>query len=202
MPSRNCAKSQKVIGGGTGLGGALTKKSILCPETAFFGPKGPRNQVKINTQRETVRTLHVRLDCLVTKCPKKSSPLTPRSFQETAQKWLMMALIARTLCQQTPKPRNNCTSGYLAQTQIPRAPSRPATPTFSGFQPSESPANTPRPPYHWSRRVLAHKKCQKKCLEKGLFGDQKWAKNTFSQKSMADHLGCTNQGNEPIFSPS
>ena len=78
--------SQKVIGGGTGLGGALTKKSILCPETAFFGPKGPRNQVKTNKQRETVRTLHVRLDCLVTNCPQfpSNSKIFPRNGPKLA----------------------------------------------------------------------------------------------------------------------
>ena len=68
----------------------------------------------------------------------------------------------------------------------------PQPPTFRGFQTSESPAKTPRPPYHWSCRILTHKK-NPKPLEKGPFWDQKWAKNTFSQKAMADHLGCTNK---------
>ena len=42
--------------------------------------------------------------------------------------------------------------------------------------------------------ILAPSKIAK-CLEKGLFWDQKWVKNgskMFSSKKILDHLGCTN----------
>ena len=31
-----------------------------------------------------------------------------------------------------------------------------------------------------------------KCLEKGMFWDQKWVKNEFFPNLIPDHLGCTN----------
>ena len=54
------------------------------------------------------------------------------------------------MCTSTPKPRTGRILGYVAQNGIMRAPSPPATPHFCGFQASESPNETPRPPYQWS----------------------------------------------------
>ena len=54
------------------------------------------------------------------------------------------------MCTSTPKPRTGRILGHVAQKRIPRAPSPPATPTFYGFQASESPNETRRPPYQWS----------------------------------------------------
>ena len=56
---------------------------ILCPTTAFFGPKRPTNLVKTAKRRETVATLHVRLDFTVSKSPLV--PFNPRYVPETAQ---------------------------------------------------------------------------------------------------------------------
>ena len=54
------------------------------------------------------------------------------------------------MCTSTPKPRTGRILGYVAQKRIPRAPGPPATPHFCGFQASESPNETRRPPYQWS----------------------------------------------------
>ena len=62
--------SQKPTGGALGgskSGGALPKLRILCPKTAFFRPKRPSYPVKMDKRRETVATLHVRVDRPVTK---------------------------------------------------------------------------------------------------------------------------------------
>ena len=70
-----------------------------------------------------------------------------------SEKWPKKAPKSRkicAMCTNTPKPSTGGILGYVAQNLIPRAPIPPATPTFCGFQPSESPNKTPRPPYQWS----------------------------------------------------
>ena len=117
--------SQKLTGG-------LPKLRILCPKTAFFGPKWPRNQVKTARQRETIATLNVRLDCRMTKSPllPSNSTICPRNGPKMAENGLNV----RRLCQQAPKPRTGRILGYLvAQNRILRAPSPPATPHFLWF---------------------------------------------------------------------
>ena len=67
------------------------KLRILCPKTAFFGPKRPRNPLKTAKRRETVRTLRVCLDCPVTKSPflPSSSTICPRNGPKMAKNGLM-----------------------------------------------------------------------------------------------------------------
>ena len=138
-------------GGGAKSGGALPKLRILCPETAFFGPKGARNSVKTGKRQQTVQTLHVRLDGPVNKSPflPPSSTICLRNGPKMAKNGLNV----RYLCPTRPKPRTGRILGYVAQNRIPRAPSPPQPPTFCGFQASESPNETPTPPYQWSLRV-------------------------------------------------
>ena len=62
--------------GGAKSGGAFSNLRILCPSTAFFGPKRRRNPVSTAERRQTPRTLHVRLDCSVTKSPLLTSNST------------------------------------------------------------------------------------------------------------------------------
>ena len=118
-------------GGGAKSGGALPKLRILCPQTALFGPKQPRNSVKTGKRRQTVCTLHVRLDCPVTKSPflPSSSTICPRNGPKMAKNGLNV----RCLCQRGPKPRTGRILGYVAQNRIPRAPSPPATPHVLWF---------------------------------------------------------------------
>ena len=54
------------------------------------------------------------------------------------------------MCTSTPKPRTGRILGYVAQKRIPMAASPAGTPTFYGFQASESPNETVGPPYQWS----------------------------------------------------
>ena len=81
-------------GGGANSGGALPKLCILCPKTAFFGPKRPRNSFIMDKGREVVHTLHVRLDFLVTKSPlvPSNSTICPRNGPKIAKNGLECAL--------------------------------------------------------------------------------------------------------------
>ena len=135
-------------GGGAKSGGALPNLRILCPKTAFFGPKPPRNPVKTAKRRQTAGTLHVRLDFLVTKGPlvPSNSTICPRNGPKRRQKAPKTAQ-----CAPTAQNQGRAVSwatwlkvrfrGHLVH---------PQPPTFYGFQASESPNETRRPPYQWS----------------------------------------------------
>ena len=98
---------------------------------------------------ETVATRHVRLHFPVSKSPLVpfNSMICPRNGPKRRQK-------APKSAQCAPAPRNQARAvswatwlkirfrGHLVQ---------PQPPTFCGFQASESPRRTPRPPYQWSR---------------------------------------------------
>ena len=118
-------------GGGAKSGGALPKLRILCPKTAFFGPKRPRNPVITAKRRQTVPTLHARHHCLVNNSPflPSSSTIYPRNGPKIAKN----GLTVRYLCPTHPKPRRRRILGYVAQNQVPRAPIPPATPHFLWF---------------------------------------------------------------------
>ena len=135
-------------GGGAKFGGALPNLRILCPKIAFFGPKRPRNPVITAKRRQTVPTLHVRLDFRVTKSSLSppNSTICPRNGPKGRQK-------APKSAQCAPAPRNQERAvswamwlksefrGHLVHTQPP---------TFCGFQASELLNELPRPPYQWS----------------------------------------------------
>ena len=135
-------------GGGAKSGGALPKSHTLCPKTAFFGQKRPRNPDQTAKQRQTGATFHVHLHCPVLKSPflPSTSTICPRNGPKMAKNGLNV----RFLCQTRPKPRTGPILGYVAQNQIPRAPVHPQSPTFCGCQASERPTKTPRSPYHSS----------------------------------------------------
>ena len=126
--------SQKLTGGALGGGGsagvALLILRILCPKTALFFPKRPRNSLKTSKAR-AVATLHVRLDGLVTESPvlPRNSTICPRNSQKVAKN----CLNGRRLCQMGPKPRTGRILGYVAQNPIWRAPSPPAAPHLLWF---------------------------------------------------------------------
>ena len=129
-------------GGGAQSGGALPKLRILCPKAAFFGPKRLRNPLITAKGRQTVPTLHVRLDSLVTKSPflPSSSTICPRNSPKMAKNGLTVLY----LCPTHPKPRRRRILGYAAQNQVPRARIPPATPHFLWFP---SLRIAPRDPY-------------------------------------------------------
>ena len=129
-------------GGGAKSGGALPKLRILCPETAFFGPKRPQNPVIMAKRRQTVPTLHVRHHCPVNKSPflPSSCTICPRNGPKMAKN----GLTVRYLCPTQPKPRRGRILGYVAQSHVPRAPIPLATPHFLLFP---SPRITQRAAY-------------------------------------------------------
>ena len=135
-------------GGGAKSGGALPNLRILCPKTAFFGPNRPQNPVKTAKRRETARTLRVRLDFTVSKSPLVpfNSTICPRNGPKRRQKAPKYAHCA-------PTPRNQARAVSWATWLKIRFRGHlvhPQPPTFCGFQASESPKRTPRPPYQWS----------------------------------------------------
>ena len=118
-------------GAGATSGGALPKLRILCPKTAFFGPKRPQNRVITAKRRQRVPTLHMCLNWLVNKSPflPSSSTICMRNGPKMAKNGLNM----RYLCPTRPKPRTGRILGYVAQNQVPRAPIPPATPHLLWF---------------------------------------------------------------------
>ena len=133
---------------GAKSGGALPKLLILCPKSDLFGPKRPQNPLKTAKRRQTVTTLHVRLDFLVTKSPLL--PSTPKICPRDGPKMAKNGPEYALLVSNNPKTKNCPYLGLVATIPIPRAPSPPATPKFCDFQASNSPNETPRPPYQWS----------------------------------------------------
>ena len=135
-------------GVGAKSGGALPNLRNFGPKTAIFRPKEPQNPCETPKRRETVATLHVRLDFTVSKstlvlfictiCPRngpKRRPKAPKSAQ----------------C--APTPRNQARGVSWAtwlKTEFRGHLVHPQPPTFCGFQASELPNEPPRPPYEWS----------------------------------------------------
>ena len=113
-----------------------------------FSPKIAPNPGETPKRRKTVATLHVRLDFTVSKSPLVpfNSTICPRNGPKRRQK-------APKTAQCAPTPRNqeravswatwlkNEFRGHLVH---------PQPPSFCGFQASESPDETRRPPYQWS----------------------------------------------------
>ena len=135
-------------GGGAKSGGALPKLRILCPKTAFFGPKRPPNPVKTAKRSETVATLHVRLDFTVSKSPLVpfNPTICPRNGPKRRQKAPKSAP-----CAPTARNQEQAVSwATWLKTEFRGHLVHPQPPTFCGFQASESPNEPPRPPYQWS----------------------------------------------------
>ena len=104
------------------------KNSHFWAKKALFGPKKPWNTFKTAKRRETVGTLHLRLDFPVSTsslrpsnpmiCPGNGPKRPPEAPNADSQ-----------------KPRIGHIFGYMAQNAIPRAPTPPATPHFLWFPP-------------------------------------------------------------------
>ena len=134
--------------GGAKFGGALPKLRILCPRTAFLGPKRPRNLVKTAKRSETVATLHVRPDFTVSKSALVpfNSTICPRNGPKRSKK-------APKSAQCAPARGNQAQAVSWAtwlQNEFRGHLIHPQPPTLCGFQVSESPNKPPRPPYQWS----------------------------------------------------
>ena len=135
-------------GGGAKSGGALPNLRSFGPKTAIFRPKQPQYGSQAAKRRQTAPTLHMRLDFLVTKGPlvPSNSTICPRNGPKRRQK-------APKTAQYAPTPRNQERAVSWAtwlKIRFRGHPVHPQPPTFCGFQASESPNETRRPPYQWS----------------------------------------------------
>ena len=127
--------SQKLTGGAPGRGRQVgrcpPKTAYFVPQNNFFWPQTALILSPNGQTRQTVPTLHVRLDCRVTKSPllPSTSTICPRN----GPKLTYHGVNVRCLCQTRPKPTMGRILGYVAQNRIPRAPSPPATPHLLWF---------------------------------------------------------------------
>ena len=118
------------------------------PKAAIFRPKQPPNPGETPKRRETVVTLHVWLDFTMSKSPPVpfNSTNCLRNGPKRRQK-------APKSAQCAPTSRNQARAVSWAtwlKTEFRGHLVYPQPPTFCGFQASESPNETPRPPYQWS----------------------------------------------------
>ena len=135
-------------GVGAKSGGALPNLRSFGPKTAIFRPKQPLNPGKTPKRRETVPTLHVRLDFTVSK-----SPLVPFNSTICARNGPKRHQKAPKSAQYAPTPRNQAravSSATWLKSEFRGHPIHLQPPTFCGFQASESPNEPPRPPHQWS----------------------------------------------------
>ena len=135
-------------GGGAKLGGALPNLRSFGPEKAISCPKKPPNPDYTPKRRETVGTLHVRLDFAMSKSPivPFNSTICPRNGPKRRQK-------APRCTQCAPTPQNQARAVSWAtwlKTQFREHIAHPQPPTFCGFHVSKLPNEPPRPPYQWS----------------------------------------------------
>ena len=106
-------KTRKVApwGGGGKSGGALSNLRILCRQTTFFGPKRRRNPGITAKRRQTVPTLHVRIDFTVSK--SRLVPFNSTIRPETAQKGAKKPRNLRNVLQQPETKHVPWSSGYV-----------------------------------------------------------------------------------------
>ena len=134
-------------GGGAKLGGALPNLRSFGPKTAIFCPKQPQNPGKTPKRRETVTTLHVRLDFTVSKSSLVpfNSTICPRNGPKRRQKAPKSAQ-----CAPAPAPARAVSWATWLKSEFRGHLVHPQPPNFCGFQASELPNEPPRPPYQWS----------------------------------------------------
>ena len=122
--------------------------TFCAPKPAFLAHNGPGTHSKRPNEGKRLQTLHVRLDCPVTRSSllPSNSTTCPRNSPKMAKN----GQIARRLCQQAQNQERAVSWATWLKTQFRGHLVHPQPPTFCGFQPSESPNETPRPPYRWS----------------------------------------------------
>ena len=132
-------------GGGAKSGGALSNLRCFGPKTAIFGPKQPQNPGETPKRKDSVSTLHVRLDFTVSKSSLVPfiSTIRPRNGPKRRQK-APKTCAMRT---NTPKPSTGRILGYVLKSEFRGRLVHPQAPTFCGFEASESPNEPLRPPY-------------------------------------------------------
>ena len=122
--------------------------AVLGQKQPFPPQNSPQNSGQTPQRWETVATLHVRLDFAVSRSPLVpfNSTICPRNGPKRRQK-------APKSAQCAPTPRNQARAVSWAtwlKSHFRGHLVHPQPPTFCGFQASESPSETPRPPHLWS----------------------------------------------------
>ena len=134
--------------GGAKSGGSLPNLRSFGPKRAIFRPKQPQNPGETPERRDTVSTLHVRLDFTVSK-----SSLVPFNSTICPRNGPKMRQNAPKSAQCAPTPRNQARAVSWAlwlKIRLRGHLVHPQPPTFCGFQASQSPNETRRPPNQWS----------------------------------------------------
>ena len=183
MPSR---------GKGAKSGGALPKLRMLCPKTAFLGPKWPQNPLKTAKRRDTVATLHMRHDCAMTVSPflPSNSTICPRNGPKMAKNGAHCGAVG------VEQPRNQERAVSLAtwlKTEFQGHILHPQPPTFCGFLASDLPNRTPRPPYKSSLGGAGGQRGPRTVGANGGSTRVPGAKETFFPKLFLDHLRCSSK---------
>ena len=196
--------SQKLTSGAPGRGLQVWR---CPPKTAHFVPQNsliwPETASKLSQNRQMTGNslyIHVRLDCPVTKSTlvPPMSTICPRNGPKVAKNGPNV----RCLSQRGPKPRTGRILGYVAQNQIPKAPSPPATPQFLLFS---------KPQNHPTRRLEPRTSGHLVQREGSLAGaplgptvgppGSPGRKKRFFSKLFLDHWGCSKQCFWAVLSP-
>ena len=177
-------------GGGAKSGGALPNLRSFGPKTAIFRPKQPQNPGETPKRRDTVSTLHVPLDFTVSKSSLVpfNSTICPRNGPKRRQQ-------APKSAQCAPTPRNQARAVTWATWLKIRFRGHlvhPQPPTFCGFEASESPNETPRPPNQWSLGGAGGQPGLRTARANGGSTRVPGAKKMIFPKLFLDHLGCSN----------
>ena len=173
--------------------------AALGQKQPFFAQNSPQTLGKTPKRRETVATLHKRLDFTVSKTPLVpfNSRICPRNGPKRHQK-------APKSAQCAPAPRNQARAVSWAtgrKTEFRGHLVHPQPPTFCGFRPSELP-NEPRDP-----RTSGHLVEPEGSPAGARLGPtvgppgSPGRKKRFFPKLFLDHLGCTNNCFEDVLSP-
>ena len=165
--------------------------AVLCPKTAFFGPKRPPKLSQNGQTKESAGQLHVRLDFTVSKSPLVpfNSTICPRNGPKMCQK-------APKTAQYAPTPRNQARAvswttwlknefrGHLVH---------PQPPTFCGFHPSECPTRRVDP--RTSGHLVQPEGSPARARRGPMVGPpgSPGRKKSFFPKLFLDHLGFSNK---------
>ena len=156
-----------------------------------FSPKTALVRVQNSQTKANGRYTHVRLDFLVTKGPlvPSNSTICPRNGPKRRQKAPKPAQ-----CAPAPRKQERAISWATElKTEFRGHLVHPQPPTFYGFQASESPNETRRPPYQWSLGAAGGPASPRTVGANGGSTRVPRAKKRFFPKLFLDHLGCSNK---------
>ena len=170
-----------------------SKNCALCaPKEPFLAQNGPETHSGQPNKGKRLQTLHVRLDCPVTKSSSlpPNSTICPRNSQKLAKNGPDYAHFVST----STKTENGSYLGLRGSkphSEGTYSPHKP--PTFCGFQASNSPNETPRPPYQWSLGGTRGQRSPRTVGANGGSTGVPGAKKMVFPKLVPNHFGCSNK---------